>query len=507
MKQGFVFFFFAFFVWAGASMPTYSQSIVLSELLPKENKSMFFDIIGKSGDQLLIYKYLNRRHMLARYDLSMKLIRQDRLTALPDKAFNLQFVLQKDSLTVVYQHQKQQIVYCESYQLPIQGDLGNNISVLDTTNIGFFAENAIYQMAYSENKKRYAIYKTHVKNGWMNLSVRLFDEQFVLTDSCRAGFAFRSNRESLSDLAIDNNGNLCLMHLMEKRADDKAASAAIIYRKAGDIEFARTPISLEDQYLDEPIIRIDNINQRCLVNAFYYDDRTESADGLYTLLFNMGSSVIERSAFNPFPETLKKSIQAGGNGKRGFDQLIPRQLVVRKSGGFVLLLEDFYSETLYNNNWNRGFMFNNPYGMLNDYYLLGPYGYSYRPWDGADANSTTRFYANDVVVASVDSSLQLTWSTVIPKKQLDVDTENFLSFSFMNTGKDLKVLFIERDRTRHLLTGYSVQMDGTVVRDGTVRSQQTDIEFMPRLAQQIGARKMLIPYVYLSKLGFALIEL
>jgi hypothetical protein len=490
------------------SSPAYSQQLVLSERLPKENKSMLFEIIGKAGDQFLIYKYLNRNHLLARYGSDMKLIRQDELTALPDKAFNLQFVLRKDSLIVVYQHQKQNIVYCASYQFPINGEPGEQVTVLDTTNIGFFATNSIYRMTTSENKKRIVIYKTHVKNGWMNFSARMFDEQFNMTDSCRIGFSFRTNRESLSDLCIDNEGNLMFMHLMEKRADDKAAAVDLISRRAGAADFERIAVQIPDLFLDEPMIRVDNINRRFLVNAFYYDDREESADGLYTLLFSPVSKVIEKTAVNPFPESLKKSVEAGGNGRRSFDQLIPRQLILRKSGGFVLLLEDFYSETLFNNNWNRGFMWNNPYGSLNDYYSFGPYGYSYRPWDDANgADRTTRFYANDVVVASVDSSLQMTWSTVIPKKQLDVDTENFLSFSFMNTGKDLKLLYIERDRSRHVLAGYSVQMDGTVIRDGSVRSPQTEIEFMPRLAKQVGARKMLVPYAYLSKLGFALIEL
>ncbi|MFM7711000.1 MAG: hypothetical protein ACKO5C_08800, partial [Ferruginibacter sp.] len=396
--------------------PAYTQQLVLSERLPKENKRMMFEIIGKAGDQFLIYKYLNRNHLLARYGSDMKLIRQDELKALPDKAFNLQFVLRKDSLVIVYQHQKQNIVYCESYQLPINGEPGDQVAVLDTTNIGFFATNSIYRMTVSENKKRMVIYKTHVKNGWMNFSARLFDDQFTLTDSCRIGFSFRSNRESLSELCMDNEGNLIFMHLMEKRADDKAAAVDLISRRAGSPDFDRKAVTMTDLFLDEPIIRVDNINRRFLINAFYYDDRKESADGLFSLLFSPIGETIEKTAVNPFPETLTKSVEAGGNGRRPFDQLMPRQLILRKSGGFVLLLEDFYSETLYNNNWNRGFMFNNPYGSLNDYYWLGPYGNSYRPWDETNAGDrTTRFYANDVVVACVDSSLQMTWSTVIPK--------------------------------------------------------------------------------------------
>ena len=64
---------------------------------------------------------------------------------------------------------------------------------------------------------------------------------------------------------------------------------------------------------------------------------------------------------------------------------------------------------MYNNNWNRNYMFYNNYysGTANDYFLNPYYYYGYRPWNSSARDVNTRYYYNDIVIMSVDSTLKL----------------------------------------------------------------------------------------------------
>ena len=53
-----------------------------------------------------------------------------------------------------------------------------------------------------------------------------------------------------------------------------------------------------------------------------------------------------------------------------FDNLTIRNIILKRKGGFVIAAEDYFTETMYNNNWNRNYMFYNNYysGTANDYF-------------------------------------------------------------------------------------------------------------------------------------------
>jgi hypothetical protein len=168
--------------------------------------------------------------------------------------------------------------------------------------------------------------------------------------------------------------------------------------------------------------------------------------------------------------------------------------------------EDFYTESLFNNSWNRSYYNSQlPYVSSTDYYLSNPYYYSYRPY-GSAVEQTNRYYYNDVVVLSIDSSLKLEWNSVIHKKQYDVDNDNFLSFGNLNSGGEIHFLFIDRDRQKQILSDQSIVPNGEVKRYRTVKSNEVGYGFMPRLAKQTGSKQMIMPCVYLGYIAFAKID-
>jgi hypothetical protein len=162
---------------------------------------------------------------------------------------------------------------------------------------------------------------------------------------------------------------------------------------------------------------------------------------------------------------------------------------------------------LYNNAWNRQYYYNSlPYVSSYDYYLTNPYYYGYRPYSGPGREETIRYYFDDVVVLSLDSSLNLEWNSIIHKKQYDVDNDNFLSFSNMNEGGEIHFLFIDKDKQKQIITNQSILPDGEVRRYPTLKSNEIGYGFMPKLARQVSARQMIMPYIYLGYIAFAKID-
>ena len=127
---------------------------------------------------------------------------------------------------------------------------------------------------------------------------------------------------------------------------------------------------------------------------------------------------------------------------------------------------------------------NNPY-----------YYYGYRPWNSSARDVNTRYYYNDIVIMSVDSTLKLE-GTMIHKTQYDVDSENFLSFN--DERRRGTILFLDKDNQKQIISNHALQPGGQIKRYPTIRSNELGYGFMPRLAKQVGARQVIIPYVYLG---------
>jgi hypothetical protein len=169
----------------------------------------------------------------------------------------------------------------------------------------------------------------------------------------------------------------------------------------------------------------------------------------------------------------------------------------------MIILESGYSESFSNNgNFTGGY----PYGYTNDYYYYDPYSYRYRPWGNSSYYQQTRFHRENIVVLNIDSTLNLVTQSIINKKQMDVENDNYLSFSNFTGRNELHFLFLERDRRRDVISDHALQTDGQVKRYPTISSNETNYEFMPRLGKQISSRQIIVPYSYLNKIGFAKIE-
>jgi hypothetical protein len=181
-------------------------------------------------------------------------------------------------------------------------------------------------------------------------------------------------------------------------------------------------------------------------------------------------------------------------------------------GGFLIASESVTS-TSRGNPMNRWDYYNSPYMSPGAYYA-NPYAlnYSYYPWSYPYLGATNpyqmlRYYAENIVVLSFDSSITTQWSNVVYKSQYDDNTDNFLGYTILNTGSDLHFVFNKMERRANLLSDQIITPDGQLHTTPTMHNLDNNYTFMPKRAKQVGSHQLLIPCAYRSYICFAKVDL
>ena len=169
------------------SFVSFAQKITYSQPERDDIRSVDFDIVGKINNHYLVYKNVHSSYNISLYDDEMKLIDKVNMSFLPGRLINSEIIPYKDFFYFVYQYQKRNIVNCAAAKIDGDGKIIGDPVILDTTAISFFASNKIYNLLYSENKQRIAVYKINSKD----------DQKYIFTSHL-----FDASLNSLSNLQL-----------------------------------------------------------------------------------------------------------------------------------------------------------------------------------------------------------------------------------------------------------------------------------------------------------------
>ena len=491
--------FFFFLLLFAFYEPMFAQEVHYSEINKKERANLDFQIIGKANGNILIYKKSEGDHIIAFYDQKMVFLKSIEMDFIPEKTISIDFIKYADTVAVIYSYVKNQHVFCYAAVLKASSDVFSTPLLIDESSLGLFADRDLYHVTGSENKENILIYKKIVRSDEVEFKLQVFNNKFIQTDSVTFTRAHNPQKEYLSDLIIDNNGSVAFTLEARKRAIDNFDTLMLFVHNKGEQQFGEFPIDLVEHYIEKTLLKADNINRKIIVNAYYNTTKRGKVEGLFSSVFSLKDNKMQ-TAFNVLPKSFYSTISSSG-GRGEIDNMDPKQILVKRNGEFVLIAEDSYTETFYNNSWNRNF--SPVFSGSNDFYLnnINSTGNT-----NNGTNVLRRFYSNNIVIAAVDSSLGLKWTNSIIKRQMDADADVYLSYGLMNQGKEVQFFYIDRDSQKHILSRQSINFNGSIERYPTVKGNEPLVEFMPRNAKQIGAREIIVPFTYLNHLGFALME-
>ncbi len=485
------------------------QQVVYSEPDRSDLRQTNFEILGKIGGNILVYKNLRDNHVMSVYDMNLNQTDRVKMDYLPDRVINADFLSYSDFSYMFYQYQKRSVVYCMAVKIDASGKKVGDPIVLDTTSINFLASNKIYSVVNSEDKKFINIIKINTKNDDNHLvTTVLYNRNLELQEKQYLNIAMPERNDYLTEFQLDNNGNLAFARTIQESSDDNIHKLILFVKPFGSGITKETPINLGNNYLDDLRIKADNTTNRYVITSFYRKSKRGNIEGLFLSVWDNNTSSLSSSRAMLFDDNLRNEAKGDNSFKTSFNDYYIKNIIPKKDGGFLLAAEAFY--TTGRGGLNRGnYLFGSPFLRPSDYYMFNPYSYGYPYWryNGFNSSQLNRYHAENIMVMSFDSTGHIDWSNVLNKSQWDDETDAMIGYQMVNTGDQLHFLFNLQEKRTQLLTDQSIKPDGQLVRNPTLKNLDKGYDFMPRYGKQVGLRQIIIPCLYRNYLCFARVEL
>ncbi|WP_336516270.1 hypothetical protein [Pollutibacter soli] len=489
-----------------------AQRIYYSDIEKDDYRQMNFEIIGKVGGNINIYKNYRNRNDIAVYFNDMKLKSKTKLEFMPDRVYNVDFVAYPDFYYMIYQYQKRNVMFCAMVKMNGEGKLMTDPVVLDTSQLPSTNESKVYTTVASDDKQKIMVFKINKKNEKsFLLTTLLYNNHLELQKKSNITMSGSAREDLFTDFLLDNDGDLVFGRCGRTGNRDYINNFDLVLKRANEDTLQYTNFPLTDKTLDEIKIKPDNTNKNIIFSSFYYKQKRGNIDGLYSVIWDKNDRKVLTDVTFPFGDTLRMDARSDNSSlKVAFNDYFIKQIIPTRDGGYAVLAELYYT-TSRASGWSRydylygynSFMpydyYYSPYGGLNNYY---------RGWDPYNRyGSATRHFAENIMIFYFNKAGNLVWSNAIRKTQFDDNTDMYLSYQLFNTGSEVRILFNQLERRERMLNSVTANASGEIKKDPTLRNLDKGYEFMPRFGKQVGLKEIVLPcmnrnYICFAKLDF-----
>ncbi len=486
-----------------------AQRVLYSEAEKEDVRNMNFEIIGKFGDKIVVYKNFRSDNYLSIFNaVDMKLANKVKLKNMPNKLINVDFVVYPNYFYMIYQYQKKNIINCEAIKLD-----GNAIAIgepqlLDTTSIPFYVnDNKIYSIVVSENKQQIAVVKGNKKNDRNhNIGIVKFDANLKKIKKNFYTIAMDGRNNYLDEFTIDNESNIYMAKCYANNGSEYVTKFDVLHIANNTDTITTFPIVNGDKILDEIKFKMDNANNRLITQTFYFTKRKGNVEGICVAFWDKNTKQIKPPVFTKFSDSFRIEVNGVNNLKLAFNDFYINNTIIKKDGSFITNTECYFSTirgggALPLTRWD--YFTSTPYITNYDYYDMGG---RYNTWNNWDRGNTNTYNAENIAIMSFDKNGNLDWSNVVHKSQKDDGLEDFISYQTILTGGAIHFLFNDKDRNDYLLTDNSVSPSGQVTRHPTLKNLNRQYQLTPRYGKQISAKEIVFPCIYKNYICFAKLE-
>lgn len=491
-----------------------AQRIKYTEPDRDDQRSTNFEIIGKVGGNILIYKNNRYKHVITVLDQDMKQKSLEELTYLSDRVFNVDFLPFANFSYMFYQYQRRNIVYCMAAKLDADGKKMGDSILLDTTDVSYAVNNKIYSFMHSEDRQKIMFVKVNGKDERSHIVTSvLFNQNLELIEKERVRINMPDRGDYVTEFSVNNKGDLHFLRAWGTQ-NDNITKLSICSKIVGVTGIQINELTLAQQmYLDDVKLKEDNLNQKTIITSFYSKKRRGDIEGLYSYVWDNATQKADSYSTNVFNDDFRFNAKGDATTKMAFNDYYIKHIVVKKDGGYVVTAQAEYTSTRgTGNGFNRWDYFGGNMWNANDFYSFGasPFLYAspWNMWGGGRMNNfnVTRYYSDNVAIMSFDNTGKMIWSNVIYKSQFDDNTDMNIGFGMYNAGNQIHFLFNQNEKRQSFLTDQSITPDGQVIRNATLKDLDRGFEFLPRYTKQIGIKQIIVPCMYRNYLCFAKID-
>lgn len=491
-----------------------AQRIDYSVIDRDDYKDMNFEIIGKVGGNINVYKNFKNRHDISVYDQKMQQTGRINLAFLPEKISNVDFIAYNDFSYMFYQYAKKGIVYCAYAKLNGEGKLVADPVEIDTSITSGTGSGKIYTVINSEDKKKILVVKIRRQNEKRyQINAQLFDNNMTLIKRSNFGLPASEREGMFTDFLVDNVGDFVFGRSARTGSREYINKLDLVFKKSTSDTVRLIPIVLGEKSLDEIKLKFDNSNERIILTSFFYKQKKGTIDGLYSMVLDKNSLLIHAENELIFDDSLRFDAK-GENGalRTAFNDHFIRNVIPAQDGSFAVVSELYYS-TQRGTPWNRyDYLYGNnmfyPFDMMYYSPMSRMYGWGfYDPFNRfAQPNNMVRHIAENIMVFYLTAEGKLNWTNTIRKNQFDDNNDSFISYQLFNTGNEVRFLFNQREKRELLLNSATIDAGGKLKRQPTLKNLNRDYDFMPKFGKQIGLRQVILPCMYKNYICFAKLE-
>ena len=505
-----------------------AQSYVVSGIEKTDKEGMQYEVLGKVANHYWVFKKNGANATIAQYNEQMQLVKQNDLSFLPASMSSIEFVAYPNKVIALFQYQINTTVYAAFAELNSEGQLVAEPRIIDTVEkIRPGSDAKVFNLLLSEDRQKISLFTVNTTQAAaIKVKVISLNANFENINEASISINSNSKKSSLSDFALDNNGNL--LCLRNTKQDGSAPAVSLLYLSANGAEVIESQIINNTLLLDDVRLKIDNKLGHVILNSFYATSKKGNVEGLYSYVWDLGTKMELATTANRFTDAIKAAVSSKRNSKDAFDEFYFDKIITQADGSFVVVAEAassysnrtafsrwdyFWGGPFYNpfmfNYWNRPFGFY-PWTRFGFGFGMSPWSYGWGPWMNPYASfgyPSVTYKANKVALISMDVKGNVTGIKTIDKVQSDENVDEFIGYGTIENTNGTSFVYYKKQSGIRQLVLNTLTKEGALAKGSAIILQEKRYEWMPRMLKQVGENEAILPYQYKDKIGFAKIKI
>jgi hypothetical protein len=442
-----------------------AQRVSVSEAIAVK-KDDYYQILGKIKDLMLFSTDNGYTLDLMAFDEKLRLLWKKELELDKRRTQVIGVIPHATGFSVIYQYSRKGDNYLKAHRYSETGILQDSLT-LSQFEQSYNPPDC--RMVLSEDHSKALIYFVEKQERLNVQTIDLTSLSKIWTThvAIEASTFFRHFRS----LILDNHGKMyLLLEKDSKRSKSEEHRLELIQFFTGDISPMSRHISLENLASQKVKFVYDNLNDRLVGIGLTVDKNPENATGLFCFYLDQLTEGVFELHQMPFsPEINRKMTGTNDETNKGLEDLEIREILLRKDGGIVIILEEV--RRLERNIAGQQFQF-------------GPGGSRY----------IVDYYYEDLMVVSIGPNGAIDWQEVFPKKQYSQDDDGLYSSTLLMTAPDqIRLVFNDEIAYENTVSAYTIDHTGALERSSILSTDYQKLKLIFREGMQTGVYEVLVP--------------
>lgn len=493
-----------------------SQEVYFTPLESGNERGMTYDIIGKSGKNLLIYRSFKNDHSISIYNDSMLLVRKIDIPFLPQQLVKVDFINTNDAVYLFYQHVHHDAVYCSVAKFNSDARLISDPVLLDSIVLEDPRKIRLFNLIANPAKTHIMTYTKTVENEQVvKISTNLYDRKLDLLDKAEMLIVSPNGVDMLREFQLDNNGNLVFFRGILNEEKGVFTRADVLIKPVSQDTVKFTTIRVNDLAVRDMRLQTDNANNTIIAAALFGSGAKMDISGIFTITIDMLNNSIVAGKPLFFSDSLRQECKRTTVPMRSvFNDYVIDEIIPYRNGGYALLVERRASEgSRYPGNGLRFFSDNllSPsmvFSGVSGYSpLFSTFGSPNDPLrQPIDPKSFVKNTAGNLLLFSMDQQGELSDLQMLRKEQIEENSSELISYTTIRTASGLRFLFNEKERAGLTPNMVAYVPGNRLKRLPSFKNIVPNYRFMMRKGIQTGPAESIIPCISNNYISFVKVK-